>query len=109
MISPDEIKILAKMPDSEDAFITAMIPVGIEIINTYCNTEYTDDNLPASLRLALANIIKFEAEPANKKGVASESLGNYSVSYTAKANYGYPKNITDVLDLFTIKPVITAI
>lgn len=106
MINKEMIKEILLIPEtdvSKDRLIDLLIYPILSFVNTYMGTEYTDADAPDAVMLAIANIISFEMNPANKQGIASESLGNYSVSYIAKNGKGYPQSVYDLLTPYVIK------
>ena len=63
---------------------------------------------PRELKPVVANMIRYDIfDRSSKKGVQSEKVGNYSVSYMKAAGlgYDYPDDIIGGLDQFTIPAV----
>lgn len=83
IITLAEVKTLLSITDSsKDTLITALIPIVEDFVTKYCNDDFTDEDgvtsFPAGLKLPTAQLIKFQMD---YKGVSSESIGDYSVSF----------------------------
>jgi len=90
-----EVKALNQISGSTyDSTITALIPLVSDFIVTYCRMTEADIELNPGIRLAAAQMIKYQlSKPSN---VSSETIGDYSVSYTMD----YPEYITRLLDTY---------
>ena len=61
---------------------------------------------PRELKPVVANMLRYDIfERDGKKGITSEKVGNYSVSYKTTAGYDYPEDIIGGLDQFTVPAV----
>lgn len=87
IVTAEEVKALLAIPSDDvtkDDLIEAMIPIVEDFVKRYCNDEFTDGegvtSFPGGLKLPAAQLIGYQLE---FKGVAQESIGDYSVSYFA--------------------------
>lgn len=83
IITLAEVKTLLSISDdTKDDQIEMMIPIVEDFVTKYCNDDFTDEDgvtfFPAGLKLPTAQLIKFQMD---YKGVSSESIGDYSVSF----------------------------
>lgn len=79
-----------------DNTIEVLIPIVEDFVIKYCNLTDDSASLAAqpALKLAASNLINYQIQvPSN---ISSETIGNYSVSYTNS----YPANILDTLRPF---------
>lgn len=90
-----EVKALNQISGSAfDSAINALIPLVSDYIVTYCRRTEQDIELNPGIRIAAAQMIKYQLQkPSN---VSSETIGDYSVSYTMD----YPDYITNLLDTY---------
>jgi len=87
IITVEEVKTLLSIPGDDvtkDDVIETMIPIVEDFVKRHCNDEFTDDegvtSFPGGLKLPAAQLIGYQLE---YKGVAGESIGDYSVSFFA--------------------------
>ena len=73
------------------------LEVGAELINESAEetVSITMVAYPRSLKLDVALMVSYAIQKANKEGIQSESLGDYSITFTAAE--AYPKSILDRL------------
>lgn len=92
----DKTEVKALLPGAvpSDTFLDAIIPLIIEWVQDYCNQTFEDADeflqLPGGVKIFIARACQFNAAQA---GVKSESLGDYSVSYSTE----YPESLTKLL------------
>jgi hypothetical protein len=79
-----EVKTLLGITDTaKDSYITAMIPIVEDFVKRYCNDDFLAEDgvtsaFPAGIKLPVVQLIKASMV---YKGVAGESIGDYSVSF----------------------------
>jgi hypothetical protein len=104
IISSKEAKSLLQISDdSLDSAINALIPPVESFVKTYCNTDFKVngvERIPEAIKLPVSQLIGYFLQSQNMQGVKSESLGDHSISFDL-AN-GFPKTLTDALDLFMV-------
>ncbi len=60
----------------------------LEWINDYCNQEYTEDNMPGGVKLALADLMRMKLLPVGAIGVTSHSAAELSMGFHMGAGVG---------------------
>lgn len=92
ILTVEEVKTLISIPtddESKDAQIEALIPIVEDLVKRFCNDEFVDEDgvtsFPVGLKLPAAQLVKFALD---YKGVAGESIGDYSVSFFASLPEG---------------------
>lgn len=92
ILTTTECKAILQISGSTyDNFINTMIPVVEDFILNYCAISEDSASVQPGLKLPAANLINYQLQkPSN---VSSETIGNYSVSYTNS----YPKDLLSSL------------
>lgn len=92
LITNTEVKAILQLSGSTyDTVIDVMIPIAEDYALNYCNISEYSGSVSPGIKLPLAQMINYQIhKPSN---VTSETIGNYSVSYTNS----YPKSILDGL------------
>jgi hypothetical protein len=82
---------------SQDAQISALIPIVQDEIVTFCNQDFNqntpEENFPANLKGVAADMITFTLGGGITGGKKSESIDGYSYSLDDIGDSGYPKGI----------------
>lgn len=65
--------------DQHDEFLTTAIPLVEEHVKTFCRKEFAD-GFPGGVKLAATEFLKYALQ---NRGVQSESIGDYSVTFLA--------------------------
>ena len=94
VITVSEVKTLNQISGSAyDATIAALIPLISNYVSNYVRlTEEQIESYPG-IKLAAAQMVKYQLSSV-VTNVSSETIGDYSVSYTGE----YPKHLTQILD-----------
>lgn len=74
----DYFKRLARDPNGDDEYYEMMLPLLLEWVNAETCQNFTHDDLPATVKLFLAQAVKLMG--SNTNGLKSKKMG--SVSYT---------------------------
>jgi hypothetical protein len=90
-----EVKTLLQIQTTNhDGYLDAIIPLIIEWVQGYCHQSFENDQeelkLPGGAKIFVAQACEFNM---NQAGMQSESLGDYSVSYTTD----YPESMMKLL------------
>ena len=68
--------------EEDDTYVADMLPLLLEHINSECVVEFTAPDLPANVKLFLAQSLAFFS--AAQPGLESEKMGSVSFSYNFK-------------------------
>ena len=121
----DDIRVVGTLRNDAFYVLSAVTTVllTIDINSTYARKVVTAENVetedlrdikinlvmfPKELKPVVAQMIRYDMnERASQTGIASEKVGNYSISYMKAAGlgYSYPDYIIGGLDQFTIPAV----
>ncbi|WP_419892818.1 phage head-tail connector protein [Oceanobacillus kimchii] len=78
----DEIAIMAEIDQAKhERYLSIMVPIFIEVAEDHCGTSFNVMQLPAGVKLFIAESIKYKLKNA---GLSSRSMGSVSYSYDTK-------------------------
>ena len=95
ILSLEQYKVLKGVEDDgRDAMIEALLPL-VEEDYLHIRGRALDEGeaLPWGARLVVADMVEWRLEELGRKGVTSETIGDYSVSYTDSTD-AYPASVT---------------
>ncbi|MBT2599089.1 MULTISPECIES: phage head-tail connector protein [unclassified Oceanobacillus] len=87
----DEIATMAEIDqEKHKSYLSIMVPILIEFAEDECGTSFNVLQLPAGVKLFIADSIKYKLK---SKGLSSRSMGSVSYSYDTKL----PEKVKDHL------------
>lgn len=95
IITVDEYKQIRNLSGSDsDAWIEVLIPLVEEEYMRIRNAELEPEGeWPKGAKLVAADMIDYRMEELKKRGVTSETIGDYSISYHVEDVEDYPSSI----------------